>query len=1043
MARVPTMNTGLRVEFTVARERARRAAIVRRASRATPANPAVILCGNGATARAIEHTLAREGGAFALTMDWARLLDALERASGLEALPEPHEATRVAWIEAALDRTRAEDAALSAALSVDPSSVARALLRAVDLVRSAGWQGESAVIEQACAGLDAAIERPVRAHLALIALGARAIEQGLSEARALDPIARMARWVACERKGAAPRWRELFVEGVDRLSPVERAVLEGLSTQGEVRVDVAPWVWGWMRSAARPSDDPEAPASALEALARFPLGEHVERDDGSVIECYARDPEDEADAVGEWIGALDERERGAVHIAVSGELGDGPRVLRALERHGAAGAWRGSVSATHVPLWSVVRSALRLLWRGPDALDLATVLTAPGSGTWGADRDRIVARLRSARPSRWSDVRAAVIDCTDPEHHAYVSRVESGAERVFDPARAESLETQRKSVLSLIGELEGEVLLRELGPDARVLRLREIAQSVLQRFANPQRIRASVRDARAAAWWVSSAMAIREAMRAVLDGVERDPWVVASHDPTAFLLRVERMLPSLHDAVDARRKDRVRVVSEGDPGEQRPRTLVVLGFAKGRYPSSPSAVAWLGPTERAALARSAIRTLDELPDEGLFAQIAARNAHRLLASPTDRLVLVRPHRDAAGAELEPCGTRADVLDAFAPALAESRERRSLAHVRSALEADHALPSTQRRAVVARIGQGLDHESLAMARAFAAEHPEEAALFASRAAPSRDFAIAGALAPLLDKPVYAPSDLELATKCAYAFATRSVLGLRWLPLAAGPKWGPRALMGAAQRAVRALDATEGDVDRALDVAMEHEETQGAALETAGARRVLRSFVQRFGAQRKKWNAKELDAPKAPTREAAEDGAREEVAIDLPCAHPSAPKNIRVRAEVARVESIDDAGQPRAMVVELRMGKLDDEQARAALGIGAASAVLPAVASAQYGVAVDAMATVSLQRADTRVVAREGAFGAAADERSLTSLALEAKRRFSVVFDAIAAGEQPVAPHDHARRRALEDAGIRSCESCPSRLLCRFDMVGERA
>ncbi len=1030
--------------FTVARERARRAAIVRRSTRATPAKPAVILCPQPSVARGIERALANEGGGWALTLDWTRLLDALERATGLEGREVAHEATRVAWVEAALEARRAEDSALSAALSVDPSSVARALLRSVDLVRGAGWRGEPAVIDEACASLDQpAIAAPVRAHLALIAAGVEAVERGMLESATLDHTARVARWLACETKVVPPQWREIIVDGVDILCPLERALLEALIAQG-IRVDVAPWVWGWRRSAARPADDPEAPSSALEALARFPLAEHAERDDETVIECSARDPEDEAEAVAEWVSSLSAHERNGVAIAVAGAPGDGPRVLRALERNGVAGAWRGTVSATAVPLWSVVRSAVRLVWRGPDALDLATVLSSPGSGTWGADRDRIVARLRSARPARWADVRSAVIDCTDPEQHAFVVHGARAEERVFDAGRAAALETQRKSVLALVAEIEGESALRELAPELRVHRLRALLHSVLQRFANPLRIRASVHDARAAAWWVASATAIREATRAVLDGVERDPWVVASGDPTPFLLRVERMLPALSDGVDERRADRVRVVSDGDVGDERPEVLVVLGFAQGRYPSGTKALAWLGPTERAALSRASIEGLSELADEGLFAQIAARNAHRLLASPTRKLVLVRPHRDSAGGSLEPCATRADVLDAFAPSIAEARERRSLPHVRSALEPSAPTAGSMQRLVAARVGAGLEPEALSMLDALASQHPERALVFSARLAPSRDFAIASALAPVLDKPTYSPADLELATKCAFAFATRAVLGLRWLPLASGPRWGPRALMGAAQRAVRALDASDGDVERAIDVAMDHDDARGAALETAGARRVLRSFVRRFGGQRKRWKASELPAPK-PASDARPSGDEERpsVELELGCEHPGAPKNIRVRADVARVEEVGDGDERRALVIDLRMGKLADDQASRVLGVGAASAVLPAVASQQYGVPIEAMATVSLQRAETRVIAREGTFGVEDRDSSLTAVAAEAKRRFALVFDAIARGDEPVAPHDHARRAALDSAGIRSCEGCPSRLLCRFDLQGERA
>jgi hypothetical protein len=131
----------------------------------------------------------------------------------------------------------------------------------------------------------------------------------------------------------------------------------------------------------------------------------------------------------------------------------------------------------------------------------------------------------------------------------------------------------------------------------------------------------------------------------------------------------------------------------------------------------------------------------------------------------------------------------------------------------------------------------------------------------------------------------------------------------------------------------------------------------------------------------------------------------------------------------------------VIVDLRMGKLEDVQAGTTLGVGPASAVLPAVVQKKFDVEVDAVAIVSLQRAETKVLAREGAFGESSADASLTAVADEAKRRFSQVFDAIAAGDVPVLPHDRARRDALEKAGIRSCEGCPSHLLCRFKMRGE--
>ena len=92
------MVPGLRVEFTVVRERARRDALLRRATRATPASPALVLCPDASVARAIERQLAEAGGAFASVLDWEQLLDALVlagtpvvgRAQSLDDLAEEH-----------------------------------------------------------------------------------------------------------------------------------------------------------------------------------------------------------------------------------------------------------------------------------------------------------------------------------------------------------------------------------------------------------------------------------------------------------------------------------------------------------------------------------------------------------------------------------------------------------------------------------------------------------------------------------------------------------------------------------------------------------------------------------------------------------------------------------------------------------------------------------------------------------------------------------------------------------------------------------------
>lgn len=1051
-------------EFTPQRERARHDALVERARRAAPGRPLWVLCPREPLAAALEARVARAGGGFVAIVSWDALLDAVEEALDLPSRPAPSPIARISIVEAALSECASYAPAIARAMAADPFGVAAALLGVLDELRMAGWDGDLRVVQAGVSELADAAERIVRTHLEVLAVLVSALEKGLESTSKLDTPARLRRALDATTRERAPLvpTDEIFVEGVDRLAPVERALLERITASG-TRVDVAPWVVGWHRKSPRPRDLTHRPATALEAYARCVEPCDTATDDDSIVEVSARDPGEEAEAVARWLAESSDAQGRSVALLLPAEPGYPARVARALERYGLTASYATSEPASRGPLWQVVRASVRLAWRGPDAIDLATVLSAPGAGIWGADRDRLCARLREHRPTSWAAVRQVLARATDPALLAS-SATDAGttdAEPELDPERVRQLEETRRRVESLVDLWEGNGPFVRLAPGERLDALKAVVEATLERFANPMRLQQGLPDARTVAAWTAAASEVRDALRAVLERMARAGSPPPADDPSAFLAPAERLLGMVPDALNRRRADAIPFLIDCPFAPERPDVLLVLGFQRGRYPAVPEPQMLLGPLEREALARAAsvVPGLAEIADEGLRVALAERDTRRALSLPTRTLVLISPRRDASGKETDPALSRRDLLAAYPRPVARERD------LRGPLPADRWCrmggsepPRSARAALcdaVAALGAGDPERALAGALYLSAGPPERRDLLVARWRPDRDFRVGELVRHRLRATTYSASSLDSMLKCRYAFLARTLLNLRNLPLARAPSLGASDRSVVARAALRALEAlvesgiepNEIEIDSALDEAIAATVPWAlrgeARLDLEELRHTLRSFVGRYLVLRTKWGL-------LPSRATFDAKARMPVRLSLATSAQDAPREIEVDAEEVHVEErvVARGDVRRGIVVDLHLGGIDRVRAQRALGLGVAAAILPLLAEVRGAPPIEAFASLSLSKPEGEVLAASaaGAFAERAGdtamsldgERSLDCFRAEVLERLAHELDALASDGAEFAPHSRARRAELEAAGARSCEYCVARLACRFPM-----
>lgn len=1037
--------------WSAERERARREALVRDLGACGLSSPAWVLCPREPLRAALTAQLAAHGGGFVRFVDWNVLAHSLDDLLGLPFAAPIAEVDRAYIVERALFARAARMPQLAAPLRSDPFGVAVGLLRVVDLLRAHRWHGVLSPRPHAPDAAGALVDE----HLGLLGELLEALEAQLAARGQLDTLGRLGRAEGALRGHQRPRPGRLWVDGVDRLAPLERDLLRALLAAGWW-VSVAPWVEGWSGAAALPD------AEALDAGV-------------SVTVVHAADVHAEAEAVAEYVAEAVARgampEDFSVVASVAGAAGD--RVREALRRWGVAASGQGSLAVTRSPLWQLVRAAVRLVWTGVDVVDLATLFAAPGSGLWGAERDRFIARLRRSVPSTWEAVRSVLWEVTEPLPPAPDA---AGTVTPEDARKRGLLAEMRTRAGGLLQCLSSHGPFAAIAPTDRVEGLDAVVSEVLDRFCKPSRFGEALHDPRVQTAWLGAAQAIAAACRTALDRLAQSSSPLPERDPGAFLGPVEALLGTVSEAESPPRQGGVRVRVD-DPFGARTETLVVTGLVRGQLPATVAPWLLLGSLERARLAAEH-PDLAALPTESALAALAWRDAWRTLSLPTRRLVLSIPARLADGTATEPSPLVAAVL-----AHSSRTSSTSLVSEPSSPEARWSAPAegpeTRRGRILAAVS-AMGHNDVPRALTVLGplrHDPAVRHLLGARFRPDRGFVLGDLAQAPLAGVVHTPRSLEALLTCRYRFFTTSLLRIAPLRLARGPGLGQGDKTRVTRAALRALDAVvaEGrqpgaaDIEPALEKALEATVpwlgAGGGSLEGDALRRAVRSFLGRYLELRRAWELDRAHDPEplsTPTVLADEDGPEApEAPVTLALSNGRSlavdPRSPRVET-LALASGLDTGPATRPVVLDLTLRKTDSAAQLRAAGLDLEATLAHAVATARTPGADGAAAFVrlSLSRPEAEALVPVAGEGEMARRllrvetatrvdldahHGLDALALTGMARIAEVLAAIDHPEGAYPPHTAEERAHLLKAGAKSCEYCPSRLGCRFGLAGE--
>ncbi len=992
--------------YAPAQERARREALVLRARRATPRDPAWIVCADDALRRAMERLTAARGGAFARFGSLDELCQSLEARLALPfaRAPEAHERARV--VEACLAERGVTVSGHGAAGSY---RTALALVPVLDRLRAHGWDGASAPNDLPALPPDAAAL--VAAHVELLGDLVQELDAWTLSTTALDPVARLRRCTRALRQGDAPLPGLVALEGYWRVTPAERQLLEALQHRG-ADVDVAPWVVGYPSALPLPS---APPADGL--LAAIDAGSPgCSRDDGSVTLVTAADPHEEARLTAAWIA--ERCARGSAPndhaVLVDATSGGFDRMRRALEAHGLPTRGVSTVATRDTVPWQVFCACIRLGWRGVDVFDLATVLSAPGAGVWGRHRDRLVAMLRREVPGDWHAVRTLL--------DAFVDAAVEGAEAEALVQR-EAQEAVRRRVSELVDLWSWHGPLRRLMAGERAESLVVFVRETVARFLNPVRHIESVHDPRTQTLWVEAVAQVADAAHTAL---RRTVELGASlpDTPGAWLADVEALLGVVTDGDGALRGDGVELLTSPWQLGARPAVLVVHGFTRDRVPAPTPPTLVLGPLERAWLSTTD-DDLAALPDEGAAVDDARREIRKALCVATERVVLVAPLRSVTGDPRLPSLAWDDLRSLLPP---DARHHAPLPldrWVTNDLGPALRDPLWQRDVAFASLGAGYVASATERCAPLAAGSWAVRDAARARFTPTLDFAVGDLVASALDEAVYTPRALETLLKCRYAFLTGTLLGLRPLRLARRPTLGTGERLRVATAAIRGL-GDDGDLARSLDDAVKAEVpwamAPGNEVALAELRRAVERFLRRY--------------------------VQLQRALQLGAAHPppDEPTSATVRLPGGRELQVTHGAVATAgeAVVELTAGSTQRLPALREAGLDVASALAPTEGAGT-------VVRLSLTRAEGDLVSRRGhRRGGEAPEVDATLVRASTldEHRAKVLdalgreFEALHAADARYAPHDEARAKELEKLMASECPRCAMRLGCRFGM-GEAA
>jgi len=1044
--------------WSAERERARRTEMVDALRAGSLLTPAWVLCPREPLRAALTADLAARGGAFVRFVDWNVLAQTLDDLLGLPFAAPIAEVDRAYLLERALFARAGALPYLAAPLRSDPFGVAMGLLRVVDLLRLHRWDGtlppRRGPVSPAAALVDG--------HLALLGTLLETLEAQQAARGQLDTLGRLGRAEGALRAGQALRAGRLWVDGIDRLAPLERDLLRALAAAGW-QVDVAPWVVGWAGS------DREAPAD-VEALDPAVQVTVVEAPD-----VYA-----EASAVAEYVAEAVVRgaEPEAFSVAVSGAGAGADRLRWELGRWGIAASGGGSLAVTRSPLWQLVRAAVRLVWTGVDVVDLATLFAAPGSGLWGGERDRFVARLRRGLPTTWEAVQTVLREVTAPpvpEPDA------TGTVAPVDARKLGLLEEMRARAGGLLALLAKHGPFAAVPSSARVRGLDAVVTEVLDRFCKPSRFGEALHDPRVQTAWLGAAQAIAAACRTALDRLAQSSHALPERDPGAFLGSVEALLGSVAEGESPPRQGGLRLRVD-DPFGARPETLVVTGLVRGQMPSTVAPWLLLGALERARLAEKG-EDLAAIPTESALAALAWRDAWRTLSLARAQLVLTLPARLADGTHAEPSPLVAAVR-ALRPASEAAPQNSNTPRAAARWASPVDGPQTRRGrtlAAVVALGAGDVPRVLSVLGPLRLD-PSVRHLLLARFRPDRGFMLGDLVREVLAGAVHTPRTLEALLTCRYRFLATALLKISPLRLARSPSLGGGDRARVTRAAMRVLDGvvatgrqpTEADLDPALDAALATAVpwlgAGGGSLEGDALRRAARAFLARYVELRRAWDLDRAHDPE-PTDAVVDDAgpgdANPPAAAEAPFQWSLEggrsiavdPRNPRIETLVlASGEGQGGAAQP--IVLDLTMRKTDRAAPLRAAGLDLEATLAHAVASARTPGAEGAGAFVrlSLSRPEAEVLVALPGQGPVARQmgavETTTRVALDATygldglahtgaARIAEALDALDRPDGLFAPHSVEDRAQLKEIGARSCEYCPMQLGCRFGLAGGAA
>ncbi len=1003
--------------FSPRRERAWRDTLVARACAARFDAPAWVIAPRDGVRRALERALAARGGAFVRFVDLAELAASLDARLGLSFARTPTEHERAAALEACLD---ARAVVLSGDRAAGRFRTALALLPVIDLLRAHGWDGRTLPAAPPALAPDAAAR--VMAHVELLGDALQELEATLLATSSLDTLARLRRAARALRESDLRVRGLVALDGVDRVTPLERDVLRALEARG-AEVLVAPWVYGWHDRDVGDDRPARTDGDVLDALACGAL--RASRDDGRVALTTARDALDEAELVARWIAERCARGHAAASHAVLVSDGDGSldRMRRALARHGVAAHGAGTLATHETVPWMVFRASVLLGWRGVDVVDLTTVLSAPGSGVWGGDRDRLCAMLRRETPADWSAVRDLLARFATPKPSGATDDVTLAAES----DRAAQLARTRARVEELVDLWSQHGPFARHAPAARLGALAALVKHTAARFLNPVKFADALDEGRAQTLWIDAAARVSEAAVGALARWSELGTVVPADAPAAWLSDVAARLGVVTDGASSVRGEGVALLAGDSSLAVAPETVVVTGFSRGRFPTPRAPELLLGPLERAWLA-TASPDLAHLPDESVHAVCARRDTARALALATDRVLLVAPRRALDGSTLDPALAWHDVASLWPE---ETPAPHALAldvwMARDLSDGPRTARAHRARSLDA-LAHGRDDEALSHARA--ASHDRRARdLFAALDAPDRHFALGDLVGDLVHETVYSPGDLETLLTCRYAFLTGALLGLSPLPLARVPALAAGDRARVAHAALRHLDAMPAPHDesaqrRAVDLALAEVLPWAAAADAHGPLVELRRSVERF-LRRYESMRRTLGLGAGANTTPASDEA---VTIPLPGTRAQAMK---VKTGALRVEVTDAQGQ--TVLVDLRSGGRRPRAELLDAGLDVGSVLAPMVAEASGASSVAAVLRVSVTRARGEYVPPpKDATREAHRERVLGDIAR--------ALDALLEDGAQWAPLDASRAAELERLGASPCRGCAMRLACRLNLPG---